>query len=46
MDLCVCESEEHEYGVGPGVNGTLLSDTLYSIGLTESVRRTKGWVLV
>ena len=28
MDLCACESEEHEHGVGAGVNSTLLSDTL------------------
>ena len=28
MNLCVSESEEYEDGVGPGVNSTLLSDTL------------------
>ena len=28
MDLCACESEEYEDGVGAGVNSTLLSDTL------------------
>ena len=28
MDLCAFESEEHEHGVGAGVNSTLLSDTL------------------
>ena len=36
MDLCACENEEHEYGVGAGANTTLLSDTLQSIGLAES----------
>jgi hypothetical protein len=25
MDLCACESEEREYGVGAGANTTLLS---------------------
>ncbi len=28
MDLCACESEESDHGVGAGVNTTLLSDTL------------------
>ena len=28
MDLCACEREGHEHGVGVGVNSTLLSDTL------------------
>jgi hypothetical protein len=28
MDLCVFESEDHECGVGVGVNTALLSDTL------------------
>ena len=28
MDLCEYESEDHEDGSGPGVNTTLLSDTL------------------
>ena len=28
MDLCECESEEHEHGVDAGVSTTLLSDTL------------------
>ena len=42
MDLRTCENEEHEHGVGTGVNTTLLSDTLKSIGLTESAAtRTK-----
>ena len=30
MDLCACESEEHEHGVGAGVDTTLLSDIHYS----------------
>jgi hypothetical protein len=34
MNLCVCESEEREHGVGTGVNSILLSDVLY-----EHVRR-------
>ena len=33
MDLCAFENEEPEHGVGSGVNSTLLSDTLKSIGL-------------
>jgi len=41
MDLCGCEREEHEDGVGAGVNTTLSSDTLSSIDLTESVDRDK-----
>jgi hypothetical protein len=28
MDLCTYEREEREHGVGPGVNTTLVSDTL------------------
>ncbi len=28
IDLCACESEGHEHGVGAGANSTLLSDTL------------------
>jgi hypothetical protein len=28
IDLCVCESEEHDHEKGAGVNTTLLSDTL------------------
>jgi hypothetical protein len=44
MDLCVCESEDHEHGVGAGANTTLLSDTLKSIGLGESAAaRVKVW---
>jgi hypothetical protein len=42
----VCESEDHEYGVGAGVNTTLLSDTLQSICLVESAgtSRTMVWL--
>ena len=37
-DLCACEREECEHGVDAGVNTTLLSGTLLSIGLVvESV---------
>ena len=36
MNLCGYESEEDESGVGTGVNSTLMSDTLSSIGLPES----------
>jgi hypothetical protein len=36
MDLCVCESEEREHGVGAGVNATIMSDVLYGIGLAKS----------
>ena len=46
MDLCVYESEEYEYGVGAGVNTTLLSDTLQSIGLVESAATSRAMVLV
>ena len=28
MNLCACESEEHDHEVGAGVNTTLLSGTL------------------
>jgi len=37
----VSEREEYEHGVGAGVNTTLLSDTLQSIGLVECDKRTK-----
>ena len=40
MDLCACESEEREDGVGAGVNGIIMSDVLYGIGLVESVSST------
>jgi hypothetical protein len=36
MDLCTCESEEHEHRVGVGVNAIIMSDVLYGIGLVES----------
>ncbi len=45
VDLCACESEEHEHGVGAGANTTLMSDTLQSIGLAESsTARAKVWL--
>ena len=37
MDLCVCESEDREHGVGSGVNAIIMSDVLSGIGLGESV---------
>ena len=35
MDLCVWESEEHERGVGAGVNATLPSETYSQQNLPE-----------
>ncbi len=32
MDLCACESEEREHGVGDRVNANIMSDVLFSIG--------------
>ncbi len=29
MDLCACESEEHDHEVGAGVNAIIMSDTRY-----------------
>ena len=43
-NLCGWESDDHEDGVGPGTNSTLLSDTLWSIGLTESDVRETVWL--
>ncbi len=37
--LCACDTEEREHGVGAGVNGTMLSETLEVVGLTEAVRK-------
>ena len=42
MNLCACDSEEREHGVGVGVNATMLSETLEVVGLTEAVRNTRG----
>ena len=39
--LCAFESEESERGVGAGVNATLQSDTLLSIGVAESAARVR-----
>ena len=33
--MCVCDSEEREYGVGVGVNDTTVSETLWVIRLAE-----------
>jgi hypothetical protein len=40
MNLCACDSEECENGVGVGVNDTMLSETLEVINLSESASRT------
>ena len=29
MELCACESEERDHGVGPDVNASIRSDVLY-----------------
>jgi hypothetical protein len=43
MNLCVCDNEECEYGVGAGVNTTMLSETLEVVGIAEAVRRPFWW---
>ncbi len=35
--LCVCSREECEYGVGAGVNDTILSETLQVVGIMTQV---------
>ena len=35
--LCVCDNEEWERGVGTGVNGTMLLETLKIVTLTDTV---------
>ncbi len=37
VDLCGCEKEDREDGVGTDVNVIIMSDVLYGIGLSESV---------
>ncbi len=37
--LCVFDNEEREYGVGAGVNVTMLSERIGIISLVESVVR-------
>jgi hypothetical protein len=39
MNLCACDSEECEHGVGAGVNATMLSETLEVVRLAEAARR-------
>ena len=39
MNLCACDSEEREHGMGAGVNATMLSQTLAVISLAESAAR-------
>jgi hypothetical protein len=38
MNLCACDSEERERGVGAGVNATMLFETLQVVGLAEAAR--------
>ena len=40
MNLCVCDSEEREHGVGAGVNATMLSETL-AVVYYEPLKRAK-----
>ena len=35
MNLCGCDSEDLDHGVGVGVNTTMLSETLQVVGVTE-----------
>jgi hypothetical protein len=35
VDLCACESEQREHGVGADVNAIVMSDVLYGIGLAN-----------
>ncbi len=44
MNLCVCDNEECEDGVGTCVNGTMLSETLEVVGIGEDVRRSFWFV--
>ena len=37
--LCVCDSEYRERGVGDRVNTTMMSKTLYVVGLEEAAAR-------
>jgi hypothetical protein len=37
MNLCACDSEEREHGVGAGVNATKLLETLQFVGFAEAV---------
>jgi hypothetical protein len=39
MNLCVCDREEREHGVGAGVNATMLSETLEVVGIVEAAGR-------
>ena len=39
MNLCSSDSEQRERGVGTGVNVTMLSETIYVVGITEAARR-------
>ena len=39
MNLCGYDSEQCERGVGTGVNGTMLSETLQVVGLAKAATR-------
>jgi hypothetical protein len=41
MNLCECDNEEREHGVGAGVNATMMSETLQIIRLGECAKRSK-----
>ena len=43
MNLCVCDSNECEDGMGAGVNVTMMSETLEVVGITETVGRPFWW---
>jgi hypothetical protein len=36
MNVCVCDNEERQCGVGTGVNATMLFTTLQVVGLERS----------
>jgi len=42
MNLCTCDSEEREHGVGIGVNTVMMSETLSVGGLGEAAGREIG----
>ena len=41
MNMCASVTEEREHGEGAGAHATLLSDTLYSIGLASILDSAK-----
>ena len=42
MNLCACDSEERERGVGADANDTMLFETLQVVGLAEAAKRRFG----